>query len=613
MAVVGFDFGTTNSLISVVIGDRVIRFEEEGQPIPSVVSYEGGKTIIGRDARNRLSNAGLGVHGSIVRSPKTMLGRESVDVDGVPRNPVDIVRDVVAYLRDEAIASGTAKNLEFDKAVVTIPVNMEGRRRALLREAFRAAGISIVQFVHEPLAALYGHFRTAESAEKELRRFDRELMLVFDWGGGTLDLTLCRLVEGVFIQLANYGTDDVGGDHFDQLMRREVERLVREKRGFGSEVERLPGADIRLLHECENAKIALSDPALSSWTIYVEHFFAGVDDAAFDFRMTRDDLEAMVGGLVKKGVSCITELLDKREISPASISLCIATGGMANMPLIKSRLHEIFGPARVHLSERSASLISEGAAWVAHDEARLRLSKNVELSLARNSFMVLLDAGVEMPVEGERRRDSFSLYCVDPTDGHARFQIVCPERAGRDVHRDDARNVLSTMQVPVDSKAQPFLERLSLDVEVDENLILTAAVRSLNVQGKAESEIHHLEFSLEIPNFKERANGRNSSDDLKESDSGRRERSGSEGFRSAGDIVIRSNVSKTKDEIFVPGEVMAKFNPHYFDRRHRPPQIQDDEKTYYQPCSYCRRLKNDPECRCASLHSRDAGIGTEVR
>ena len=64
MTVVGFDFGTTNSLVSVVVGDRVIRFEDEGQPIPSVVSYEGGQTIVGREARKRLGVAGLGVHGN---------------------------------------------------------------------------------------------------------------------------------------------------------------------------------------------------------------------------------------------------------------------------------------------------------------------------------------------------------------------------------------------------------------------------------------------------------------------------------------------------------------------------------------------------------------------
>ena len=70
MTVVGFDFGTTNSLVSVVVGDRVIRFEDEGQPIPSVVSYEGGQTIVGREARKRLGVAGLGVHGSAFAPPR---------------------------------------------------------------------------------------------------------------------------------------------------------------------------------------------------------------------------------------------------------------------------------------------------------------------------------------------------------------------------------------------------------------------------------------------------------------------------------------------------------------------------------------------------------------
>ena len=97
MTVVGFDFGTTNSLVSVVVGDRVIRFEDEGQPIPSVVSYEGGQTIVGREARKRLGVAGLGVHGSVVRSPKTMLGRESVDVEGVARNALNLTLPYRTY------------------------------------------------------------------------------------------------------------------------------------------------------------------------------------------------------------------------------------------------------------------------------------------------------------------------------------------------------------------------------------------------------------------------------------------------------------------------------------------------------------------------------------
>src|ERR1044072_8466862 len=83
MSVIGFDFGTTNSLVSVIKGNRAINFlDDEGLPIPSVVCYEGNRTIVGREAKERLSKAGLGVHGNIVRSPKMLLGDESVFIEG---------------------------------------------------------------------------------------------------------------------------------------------------------------------------------------------------------------------------------------------------------------------------------------------------------------------------------------------------------------------------------------------------------------------------------------------------------------------------------------------------------------------------------------------------
>ena len=185
MGVVGFDFGTTNSLISVVRGDRAINYlDDEQRPIPSIVCYEGQKKIVGREARERLAQSGLGIQGNIVRSPKLLLGRDSVFIEGTERSPVDIVADVVRHVLQEA--RGGRRGREFGDisgSVVTIPVNMEGYRRRALRDAFRLAGLNIVQFVHEPLAALYGYFRS-QGLQKMLRRYDRKLILVFDWGVG---------------------------------------------------------------------------------------------------------------------------------------------------------------------------------------------------------------------------------------------------------------------------------------------------------------------------------------------------------------------------------------------------------------------------------------------
>jgi molecular chaperone DnaK len=161
LAVVGFDFGTTNSLISVIVGDRAIDIvdAETALPFPSVVRYEGERTIVGREAKQSLDTAGVGVYGNTVLSPKFLLGEESVHVEGVERSPVDIVYDVVNHVKSEALRSRRAKVLEgVTSAVVTIPLIMNGRQRAALRDAFRRADVGIVQFVHEPLAALYGQW-----------------------------------------------------------------------------------------------------------------------------------------------------------------------------------------------------------------------------------------------------------------------------------------------------------------------------------------------------------------------------------------------------------------------------------------------------------------------
>ena len=595
MAVIGFDFGTTNSLASVVIGTDVITFLENEQPIPSVVSFEGGKVEVGRKAHDKLTSAGLGVQGSTVRSPKTLLGREEQVIDGVRRDPVQMVEYVLDHVRRYVLQTKAGRDLKMDRVVATIPVNMEGARRALLRQAFRQAGMSIIQFVHEPLAALYGYLRMSEGTSDLIRRYDGKLLLVFDWGGGTLDLTLCRVLNGLLVQVANDGTEEVGGDVFDDELRNEVEKRSRAAQGLGDDVEVLAEARKRLLHECEKAKIRLSDR--NTWNVYVDPYYQSDDQSDLQVNLSREDLQDIVGHLVKKGVARIERLLEREGYSTSSVELCLATGGMVNMPMVKNRLDELFGPGRVQISKRSASAIAEGAAWVAHDEARLHLAKNVELALARNSYMPLLMAGVEMPLERERRRERFDLYCVDPSDGHGKFSLVSPHRPGPRVLANDQRRPLCNMMLKVDGKAAPFRERLELEVSVDENLVLTATAWSLNQKGRAVAEVHDLEFALATPGA--RSSWLNS--DLLGSD-------GDELAHESGGLVMRSNLAVGEDDSLVPGEVLYRHNPSYFRVERNPPQVQVDERLYYEPCAICRRASNDPECNCASLPSPTGSV-----
>lgn len=588
MNVVGFDFGTTNSLISVVRGQRAISFlDDEQRPIPSVVCYEGVQKILGREAKERLAQAGLGVQGNIVRSPKMFLGRESVFVEGTERSSVDIVSDVVRHVLHQAQSS--ARDLgEIPGAVVTIPVDMEGYRRRALREAFMLAGLRIVQFVHEPLAALYGLFRDQDLASM-LRRYDRKLVLVFDWGGGTLDLTLCRPMGDMVVQLMNDGTDEVGGDVFDEAIMNRLIQKVAAARGLGESVDTQPGAKARLMDRCERAKIDLS--SRSNVAIYVGSFFRGADEEEFDYALSQGELEQIVGPLLDKGFKRIERILTDAGYTPEQVSLCVATGGMSNMPAVKRRLHEWFGPERVKIPDGTATLISQGAAWIAADQVGLQLAKNVELVLARNSYLPLVKAGTVMPKEGEVQRETYHLYCTDPRDGVAKFQICTPKRAGASVLPSDPRTHLEHVTVKVDGKARAFQERLELDVRINDDLILDAHARSLNLKDEDRREIHNLEFGLRFP-AEAQANG--SSDKEKE------EAPASGGHRQIGALSVRANVADRVDLALVPGEFLYQYDPFYFDVRRNPPERQVLEKLYYQPCSLCGRASNDPACQCSS-------------
>src|SRR4051812_24530139 len=234
--VFGLDFGTTNSLAVTVAAGRTLIFgDEAGRPHPSVVLYHGDEAIAGRRAKDQLSVAGPGVMGDAVRSPKAQLGSgQSITVADVQRSPREVVARIPAHVRQQAPPNEVTRGagLTFDEAVMTIPVNMDGRARRELRQAAADAGIRVHQFVHEPLAALYAHLRERPDWRRAMTELEGKLVLVFDWGGGTLDLTLCQLLRGTLVQIHSRGDNRVGGDQFDERLRHLVRRRHAEQHGL---------------------------------------------------------------------------------------------------------------------------------------------------------------------------------------------------------------------------------------------------------------------------------------------------------------------------------------------------------------------------------------------
>src|SRR5690606_33807679 len=224
-------------------------------------------------------------------------------------------------------------------------------------------------------------------------------------------------------------TDEVGGDQFDETIMNWLIQRVEQSRGITQVIQ--PGAKSRLLDSCEKAKIVLSKE--DSASIYLGDFFKDSADNDFYYDLQKSELEKIVGPLLDKGFRRIRKILDDADYGYEQIGLCLATGGMSKMPAVRTRLREMFGAERLQIPENSATLIAEGAAWIANDGARLSLAKNVEIVFARNSYFPIVKAGTVMPVAEEVQNDSFHLYCTDPRDGVAKFQICSPKRSGENI------------------------------------------------------------------------------------------------------------------------------------------------------------------------------------
>lgn len=497
----GLDFGTTNSLPALVVNNVTPElYGEDNRPYPSIVWYRGGETVVGRDARDHFDSLAGGAPG-FVRSPKMRLRREGpVYVEGRELDAEDIVSDVLRHVREET--ERVHRPYRIENAVIAVPVDFEGPQRRALRRAASKAGIRVACFVHEPAAALYGWLCGRPDYLHELARLENRTVLVFDWGGGTLDITICRIIGGVVMQITSRGNNDVGGDRFDERLCNFVRDRHAEKYGIvdiGTREQ--PGAAAKLLNQCETVKIRLSDneSALALSQGYVE---GTGDECDLAVNVSRSDLNEMSRDLIAKGLDEIERALDDARLDRRDIELCLATGGMVNMPAIRGGLTERFG-ARVPTLENEDRIIAEGAAWIAHNGLNIRLSKPLEVLVAgdagRGTWLPLVDANLRLPVENESvAAGNRRFYCTDPRDGQAVFEFGKPIKAGINQPGDE-RKSMETLILPVDPTTRPLLERLQCDVQIDHDYIATVTAFSSGAEKTVSTEIHDLDFGLALP------------------------------------------------------------------------------------------------------------------
>ena len=350
--VIGIDLGTTNSVVAVVLGgEPVIITNSEGERItPSVVAFKDSEVLVGsiakRQAVTNPENTVFSVkrfmgrrydevQEEIKRVPyKVVRGRNDrveIYIPAVGKNftPEEISAKILGYLK-KAAESYLGEPVK--KAVITVPAYFNDAQRQATKDAGRIAGLEVLRVFNEPTASALAY--GLDKKGKHLK------VAVYDFGGGTFDISILDIGEGVFEVVATNGDTHLGGDDIDQ---RIVEWLINEfKNETGIDLKQDRMALQRLKEAAEKAKKELS--TLMETTISLPFIAADASGPKhLEKKLTRARLEAMSKDLVDRSIEICRKALEDAKLSPADIDEVILVGGQTRMPLIQEAVKNFFG------------------------------------------------------------------------------------------------------------------------------------------------------------------------------------------------------------------------------------------------------------------------------
>lgn len=325
--VIGIDLGTTNSCVSVLEGDepKVIQNPEGARTTPSVVAFKNGETQVGEVAkRQAITNP------NTIQSIKRYMGTDHKEnIDGKSYTPQEISAMILQNLKSTA-ESYLGEKVE--KAVITVPAYFNDAERQATKDAGKIAGLEVERIINEPTAAALAY--GLDKTDKD------EKVLVFDLGGGTFDVSILELGDGVFEVLATAGDNKLGGDDFDQVI---IDYLVQQfKSENGVDLSQDKMALQRLKDAAEKAKKDLS--GVSSTQISLPFISAGeAGPLHLETTLSRAKFEELAYDLVQKTMGPTRQAMKDAGLSNADIDEVILVGGSTRIPAVQEAIKKEIG------------------------------------------------------------------------------------------------------------------------------------------------------------------------------------------------------------------------------------------------------------------------------
>jgi len=324
--IVGIDLGTTNSVVAAVIDGQAQVIEDQGEKIlPSVVGLNPqGQLVTGVAARNQLAAFPDRTVASIKRR---MGGMDPVPLGEESFTPPEISAMILRRLRDRA---SRALGRQVTRAVITVPAYFDENQRQATREAGELAGFTVERIINEPTAATLVYHAGSH---------DRKQILVYDFGGGTFDVSVVRLEAGVVEVLSSKGDTQLGGDDLDQALLDHVAAQFLQEHQIDLRGDL--STRYRLLRACEAAKQRLS----SEETVQIaEEFIAEKDGQPLNLNkaITREEFEELIEPFVARSITCVDQALRDADLNSHQLDDLVLVGGSTRIPLVERRLREEF-------------------------------------------------------------------------------------------------------------------------------------------------------------------------------------------------------------------------------------------------------------------------------
>ncbi len=480
--VVGIDLGTTNSLVAYVDEGRpvVIRDETGDALVPSVVSVgDDGTIFVGREAQRRLLTA----PSRSVYSIKRFMGRGIDDVHdelgllpfSVSGEPGGVVRIGVAdreftppeisafilrelkHRAEEHFRQRGEFDFEVDRAVITVPAYFNDAQRTATRDAGRLAGVEVLRIINEP---------TAASLAYGLDKRNRGTIAVYDLGGGTFDISILKVEDGVFQVLATNGDTHLGGDDIDRLLVEQVlTDIAGPKEQDASTIEAIRRAVIQ-------SKWDLSE--LDETEIRVEPSPAA--HAGYRKRITRADFERIIRPLIDRTLEPCRQALADADLQPEDIHEAVLVGGSTRIPLVRRLVEELFGRTP-HSELNPDEVVALGAAV----QADILVSGRREMLLLD---VTPLSLGIE--TMGGVVSKIILRNSTIPASGREMFTTGVDNQTGVDIHvlqgeRELAADNRSLAHLHLRGIPPMVagLPRIEVRFQIDANGILSVAAREL--------------------------------------------------------------------------------------------------------------------------------------